>query len=392
MSRDDPVAAHNLSLPTHDKLNKTLRALCDVHEFNLQNCIRSADDYNLSNEITRRHESMYEMVTLTELESFTISNPKIDQALAHILAFDPVPALILLQRLRWEDQAKSVQPEFVTAICVSWDILHLRQKIRSAQAAGKWDEVIASIIYVEDILQFPPPDRKAKRIYRTYVLPKGWYVWSLEAHLYSGRLEKAEFILNALACHHTLETPERLWLMAQVAYCSGNVMMALSLQSDLLLFNDTLMTRALLQRTRLVQSLLTYLEICDFRDKGSKDVFMATRDKFFEWSAGCGFDEAIRQEMVRMYRIKSELADPLGLARLVGRNLRSGSTQSRVELWMNTSQSSESRKKTRVTRLWDRVPGIMDQRTQVLSYREEPKTVSTEVQSEDGCAMMEALD
>lgn len=161
----------------------------------LNECMKPADAYELSGEITVEREGNFEMPEELLPQHFEDPAVQMKRAKACLLCFDPVAALTIVNSL-WSDPNLHTYPGVQTVANVAQGILDLRHDIRVAQVEGNWVQVINLLVLVEGQLLYPPPLKKPRNTFHGYTLPKGWYFWGLEAYIYLGKTQAAEFILK----------------------------------------------------------------------------------------------------------------------------------------------------------------------------------------------------
>ncbi|EGG09811.1 uncharacterized protein MELLADRAFT_95317 [Melampsora larici-populina 98AG31] len=284
---------------TKEIVCRILESLCS--STNSQVCDKVADEYDLSTDLTMKFEDRYRMPHKYLLDLISDAEDRLESAKACLLDFDPVGALVILKGLVPDKEIK----EQISMTTISHGILNSRKQVRLAQSERNWLKVISSIDYVENLFLRPPPLNRTCSTYQGYRLPKAWCIWAMESYIYLGKYQKAEEMFNEISTKYTLESNERLWLMGQLAYCSGRVEIALSLFKALSIQKDTPMIRALVERTSLVYELLTCLNGCSTDLDYRCEVFIHAQRTFFEWTAGNGYDRAVRSEIIRIFCLKS---------------------------------------------------------------------------------------
>ncbi|KAH9813824.1 hypothetical protein DFH28DRAFT_1059479 [Melampsora americana] len=264
-------------------------------------CSKTADEYDLSTELTMKFEDHYRMPYKYVLDLINDAEDQLEWAKACILDFDPVGSLVILKGLVPDEEIK----EQISMMTISHGMLNSRKQVRLAQSQANWFKVISSIDYVISLLLRPPPLRKARDTYHGYHLPKAWCVWKMESYIYLGKYQKAEETFNEISTDYTLDSNERLWIMGQLAYCGGRVETALSLFKALSKQKDNPMTRALVKRTSLIYELLLCLNECSTNLDYRCEVFTYAQQTFFKWTAGSGYDLAVRREIIRIFCLKA---------------------------------------------------------------------------------------
>ncbi|KAG0152235.1 hypothetical protein CROQUDRAFT_316911 [Cronartium quercuum f. sp. fusiforme G11] len=290
-------------------LHQTIQALRDSNE--LLECMKTADEYDLSVDITMCFEDRYQLPPHNKMTSFEDPIVQLEKVKNLLMEFDPVPALVIIHNLRLDKRLLPIQQLLTSLGHMAKLMIDSRSEIRKAQAAGRWNSVLSWMELSEKVLLYPPPTMKPRTTYHGYRIPKAWYVWAIEAFVYQGESRKAEYMFNVLAEKYEVEPAERLWLMGQMAYCEGNITVASTMFQDLLKIKDTPMVRSLLRRTLLVQKLIKCLDECDFTDCLQKISFLLAKEEFYEWSKKSPFDKAIYGEMGKMYTQKTNFVKRL---------------------------------------------------------------------------------
>lgn len=165
----------------------------------LKGCIKTGDEYDLSENLTMRYEDEFRLPMLASAQiSSTQFEKELQTAKIFVMGFDPISALKILNPLSLNPGLK-YNEEFRAAVTVARGMLAERVRIRQAQLSGDWPEVFSCMWRVEKLLKTPLGVPSI--VYASHVFPVQWYAWVIESWLYLGGVEQAEFVLKSVCTH-----------------------------------------------------------------------------------------------------------------------------------------------------------------------------------------------